>query len=116
MIRISKIDKAKLELKYIEKSKEVDKFDYNVRLRVMLAMYGGFFGLLIVGLSTEIKGLAIIMGITLVLFPLIFAIYLFYPITKEFKAKRKMERSRYDLLGMNSQELDKELKETLNNF
>jgi len=113
MPRLTKKEKAKVELEFIEKSKEVDKFDYDIRLKVMIATYGGIFTLFIAGLNKNIFFLWLSASIALISFPLICALIMFYPITRDFKKKRKMERKRYEVLGIKPIELDSELKNTL---
>ena len=47
MSKLTPQDRARLEIELIEKSKEVDKFDYDLKLKGFLALYVPIFVVLL---------------------------------------------------------------------
>ena len=110
MSKLTPQDRARLEIELIEKSKEVDKFDYDLKLKGFLALYVPIF---VVLLKWAVDLNYWIIGITCAAILILFFVFIF-PIRKiqaEFKKKRKMERKRYKILGINPAEMDEELRE-----
>lgn len=114
MPKLSSEQKARLEIEFIEKSKETDKYDYEIKNNYHLALLAALISL-ILGISNIIANdrpvplwlyiSAGLISLILIVWPLII-----YPITKEYKKKHLMARQRYRTLGIDPEELDKELK------
>ena len=110
MAKLTSQDKALLELELIEKSKETDKFDFDLKMKSFLALYVPIFAVLLKGIADLNYW---IIGITGVMFLILFFVFIFpmWAIQTEFKKKHKMFRKRYKILGINPAEMDEELRE-----
>jgi archaellum biogenesis protein FlaJ (TadC family) len=116
MVKLSLKDKARLEIELLEKSKEVDKYDHKNSVTAFLVVFALIFPILI-GIYLDAINrkdwiLAGVVILALLIFILIFSRKKLKPIVNEFKKKQRMIRKRYQVLGINLTDLDKELRKT----
>ena len=107
---------ARLELEFIDKSKEVDKYDYSNALALYAAVVAALLPLVVAytekGVENQSMWSTVWPSGCLIIVSAIYSYVRFRPIVNDFKKKRKMERARFTILGVNMTALDRELKKT----